>query len=134
MHKKVVNIILIILGFISLGLGIVGIILPVLPTTPFFLLTLFCFARGSKKFYDWFVSTSLYKKHLDSFVKNKTMTLKTKLFILIPVSIMLIIAFYFVDIIYVRILIIFLTISKYVYFFKYIKTIPNKNADAETKN
>lgn len=65
-------------GFICLGLGSVGIVLPVLPTVPFFLATVFCFAKSSKRLYDWFIGTSLYKRHLDSFVKRKAMTIRTK--------------------------------------------------------
>ena len=65
-------------GFICLGLGSVGIVLPVLPTVPFFLATVFCFAKSSKRLHDWFVGTSLYKRHLDSFVKRKAMTIRTK--------------------------------------------------------
>lgn len=65
-------------GFICLGLESVGIVLPVLPTVPFFLATVFCFAKSSKRLHDWFVETSLYKRHLDSFVKRKAMTIRTK--------------------------------------------------------
>ena len=43
-------------GCISLGLGIVGIVLPLLPTTPFLLLAAFCFARGSQKLHSWLVN------------------------------------------------------------------------------
>lgn len=65
-------------GFICLGLGSVGIVLPVLPTVPFFLATVFCFAKSSKRLHDWFIGTSLYKRHLDSFMKRKAMTIRTK--------------------------------------------------------
>ncbi len=42
-------------GFLSLAAGIVGIVLPLLPTTPFLLLAAFCFARGSQRLHDWLV-------------------------------------------------------------------------------
>lgn len=117
------RILFIALGFIFLGIGAVGIAVPILPTTPFLLLASFFFAKGSKRFHDWFLSTKLYKKYLESFVKSRAMTLKGKLTILIPVSCMLIITFIFVNNIYARIVLVILFISKYVYFFTQIKTV-----------
>lgn len=111
------------LGFIFLGVGAVGIVVPILPTTPFLLLASFFFAKGSKRFHDWFLSTKLYKRYLESFVKSRAMTLKGKLTILIPVSCMLIITFILVNNIYARVVLIVLFISKYVYFFTQIKTV-----------
>ncbi|WP_157151968.1 YbaN family protein [Brachyspira sp. SAP_772] len=117
------RILFIVLGFIFLGVGAVGIVVPILPTTPFLLLASFFFAKGSKRFHDWFLSTKLYKRYLESFVKSRAMTLKGKLTILIPVSCMLIITFILVDNIYARIVLIILFISKYVYFFTQIRTV-----------
>lgn len=119
---------LVLLGFIFIGIGAIGIILPILPTTPFLLLATFCFAKGSKKFHKWFISTKLYKKYLDSFVQNKAMTLKTKLSILISASAMLIAAFIFAGNLYVRISIGALIAIKYYYFIFRIKTIDNKKS------
>lgn len=68
----------ILLGFISLFLGTIGIVLPILPTVPFYMATVFCFAKSSDRLHNWFTHTNLYKKHLDSFVQNRSMTLMTK--------------------------------------------------------
>ena len=111
------------LGFIFLGIGAIGIAVPILPTTPFLLLASFFFAKGSKRFHDWFLSTKLYKRYLESFVRSRAMTLKGKLTILIPVSCMLIITFILVNNIYARIVLVILFILKYVYFFTQIKTV-----------
>lgn len=83
---KLKKLLYLILGCICLGLGCVGIVLPVLPTVPFFLVTVFCFANSSQKLHDWFIGTKMYKNHLESFVQKKGMTWKTKIGIIIPVT------------------------------------------------
>lgn len=111
------------LGFLSLGLGIVGIVLPILPTTPFLLLASYCFAKGSNKFHTWFIGTKIYKNHLEDFVKTRAMTLKNKLSILGTAFTMLMIAFILNNNSYVRSLIIVLCLIM-VYYFKFkIRTI-----------
>lgn len=117
------KILFIILGFIFLGLGSIGVVLPILPTVPFLLLASYCFAKGSDRFHDWFKSTKLYKNNLESFEQSRSMTLKTKLCIVIPVSIMLIIAFLSMNNIPGRITIVVLLIIKYYYFIFKIETI-----------
>ena len=79
----------IILGFICLALGTIGVFLPVLPTVPFYLVTAFSFAKSSERLHSWFINTKLYKKNLESFVERKVMTLKTKLSILISVTLVM---------------------------------------------
>jgi uncharacterized membrane protein YbaN (DUF454 family) len=117
------KILFIILGFIFIGIGSIGVVLPILPTVPFLLLASFCFAKGSDRFHDWFKSTKLYKKNLESFEQTRSMTLKTKLYILIPVSLLLAIAFLMMSNIPGRVAIIILVIIKYYYFIFRIKTI-----------
>lgn len=111
------------IGIVSMVLGAIGVVLPVLPTTPFLLLASFCFAKGSDRFHKWFIGTKLYKKHLESFVTSRSMTLKTKLCILLPASAMLILAMLAMSNIYGRVFIVFLIIFKYIYFFTRIETV-----------
>ena len=124
--KNPLRIMWLILGFLAMGIGAVGVILPVLPTTPFLLLASFCLARGSERFHRWFSGTKLYRRHLESFVRNRAMTLKTKFSLLIPASCMLLLAFLAMSNIYGRVFIVFLIIFKYVYFFTRIRTVPER--------
>lgn len=76
--KKIVNGICVVLAFACVGLGLFGIVLPVLPTTPLFIAAACFFAKGSKRFHVWFLNTKLYKKYIESAVKNGTMEKKAK--------------------------------------------------------
>lgn len=111
------------LGFIALGLGIIGIILPVLPATPFLLVTSYCFAKGSDRFHNWFINTKVYKKHLESFVNEKAMTMKQKIIILLFVNIMLAIPIILIDNLHMRLFLVGLICIKLYYFIFKIKTI-----------
>lgn len=122
--KNPLRIVWLLCGFLAMGIGAVGVVLPVLPTTPFLLLVSFCLAKGSERFHRWFTGTKLYKKHLESFVENRSMTLKTKFSLLIPASCMLLLAFLAMQNVYGRAFILFLILFKYVYFFTKIRTIP----------
>jgi len=74
-------------GILALGLGIAGTVLPFIPTTPLVLLTAICFGKSSNRLHTWFLSTRLYRKNLESFVKRRAMTIKTKLKLLIAVTV-----------------------------------------------
>ena len=111
------------LGFLALGIGLIGVILPILPTTPFLLVTSFCFAKGSERFHTWFTNTNIYKKHLESFVKERAMTLKQKVVLLSFVNFMLAFPLILVDVLPMRITIIVLIIIKLYYFIFKVKTI-----------
>lgn len=122
------------IGLITLILGIIGVILPILPTTPFLLITSFCFAKGSEKFHNWFINTKLYKKHLESFVKERAMTLKEKVVLLTFVNIMLAFPLIMVDVLPMRITIIVLIIIKLYYFIFRVRTVtPEEKRNMEIK-
>ncbi len=117
------NTIFISLGFLFFALGVIGATVPILPTVPFLLLASACFAKGSDKVNTWFHSTSFYKNHLEEFERTGGMTMKTKLSILIPVSILLILSFFMMENIYGRVTIILLLAIKYYVFLFKIKTL-----------
>ncbi|MGD6729864.1 MAG: YbaN family protein [Pleomorphochaeta sp.] len=117
------KLILIILGFISLILSIIGIVIPILPTTPFLLLSAFCFFKGSKKLDQWFKNTALYKKHVDAFIEDKEMDLKSKISTILTLTILFSIGFFFAkNLIVVRIILAIIWIIHILYFTLYIKT------------
>ncbi len=121
--RKIIKFLYIIIGFISLGLGVLGLILPVLPTTPLLLLASYCFVKGSEKFERWFKGTKLYKRHLETFVKERSMTLKQKLTILLFADVMIAIPFFILDSVLVRAMLALIVVYKYYYFIYKIKTV-----------
>lgn len=119
------------LAFLFFALGAIGAFLPVLPTVPFLLLASFFFSKGSERFNKWFTNTKIYKKHLEDFIENKEMTLRRKLSITIPVSIMLLIVFFKSNNLHLRIGLILILIFKDLYFIFRIKTVkaPSKSRE-----
>lgn len=114
----------IVLGCLSLGLGAVGAVLPILPTVPFLMLAAFCFAKSSEKLHNWFVATKLYKKNLESFVQGKGMTMKTKIRIMVTVTILMSIGFIMMHAVPVgRIILGFVWLFHVLYFIFGIKTL-----------
>lgn len=80
-------------GVCCFGLGALGAILPLLPTTPFILLAALCFARSSKKLDSWFRETKLYKTVFEGLLTRRAMTLSAKLKLLIPITLLLGVSF-----------------------------------------
>lgn len=83
------KILYILIGCISLGLGIIGVILPILPTVPFVLLAAFCFAKSSERLDGWFKNTKLYRENN---IKNG-MTKQAKIRIMCSVILLMSIGF-----------------------------------------
>lgn len=125
------KIVLILLGFLTLGLGALGVALPVLPTTPFLLVSAFCFAKSSDRLNTWFRGTKLYKNNLESFVRGRGMTKKTKLKIMSTVTILMVIAFIMMKNTLVgRICLAVVWLAHVIAFVFFIKTCPEEPAAA----
>ena len=67
-------------GSVSLALGAIGIVLPVLPTTPFLLLALACYCRSSERMTHWMLNNKHFGKYVRNYREGKGIPLKTKLF------------------------------------------------------
>ncbi|MCI9131158.1 YbaN family protein [Thomasclavelia cocleata] len=117
------------LGIVFMLIGMIGVVLPILPTTPFLLTALFFFTKSSSRAKIWFEGTKLYQNHLNDFVTRRAMTLQTKVMLLSFASTMLLIAFLMMNNIYGRIMIVLLVIFKYYYFIFHIKTIREVDND-----
>lgn len=80
-------------GFVCFGMGTLGAVVPILPTTPFLLVAAFCFARSSERVNTWFHSTKLYHVVIEGYATKRMMTVKSKLLLLIPLTAVLGISF-----------------------------------------
>ncbi len=119
----IVRYICIILGSITFVLGTIGIILPILPTTPFYLLTAFLWVKGSKRFSDWFLNSNLYKKHMNTFARHKVMVWYRELILLLCVSIFLLATMLVLNNKTMNIIFPILIFCKYFYFVFFVKPI-----------
>ena len=66
-------------GSISLGIGIVGVVVPLLPTTPFLLLAAYCYSKGSRRLHNRLLSNKIVGNYLRNYLEGKAMSLKAKI-------------------------------------------------------
>lgn len=132
------RILFVILGCLSLAVGAVGAVLPLLPSFPFLLLAAFCFAKSSERLHSWFISTKLYKDNLESYVQGKGMTWATKLRIMGTVTLLMAIGFIMMSRVPVgRIVLACVWVFHIIYFVFGVRTIKPedeiKNEEKETR-
>jgi uncharacterized membrane protein YbaN (DUF454 family) len=102
--NKALRILLIMVGWLSVVLGVIGIFLPILPTTPFLLLAAACFVRTSPKFYQWLVGHPKLGKYLAYYLEGKGIPFKAKVYTIALMTISMSVTAYLVPITAVRIL------------------------------
>jgi uncharacterized membrane protein YbaN (DUF454 family) len=102
--NKAIKALLLFVGWLSVVLGVIGIFLPIMPTTPFLLLAAACFMRTSPKFYNWLVGHPKLGKYLLYYLEGKGIPLKAKIYSISLMAISMSVTTYFVPIIEVKIL------------------------------
>lgn len=100
--KSIKKYVLIVLGSLSLTLGIVGIFIPVLPTTPFLLLASFCYIRSSKHLYNWLINHKVIGEYIFNYMTYRAVKLSTKIGALLFLWISLIVSMIFVSNLHLR--------------------------------
>ena len=117
------------LGCVSLALGTIGIVLPILPTVPFYLLTAFCFANSSERLHDWFIHT-VYKKYIGSYFRRRGMTKKAKRLLIGTVTAIMVPGFILMDKVPVgRAIMLVVWVGHIFYFGFKVQTITQQEAD-----
>jgi hypothetical protein len=66
-------------GTLSTGLGIIGVFVPVLPTTPFLLLAAACYMRSSERFYQWLIDNRIFGAYVRNYIEGRGMPIKIKI-------------------------------------------------------
>ena len=75
--------VLVSIGIVSVGLGIIGIFVPLLPTTPFLLLAAACFVRSSKRLYAWLIHHRWFGDYIRHYREHRAITLHAKIVTLV---------------------------------------------------
>ena len=103
---RFIRIVLIVAGTVSLGLGIIGIVLPLLPTTPFLLLTAACYARSSERFYNWLLNNKMFGNFIRNYREGRGIPVRVKILSIALLWIAIIYSTIVVSILLIRIILI----------------------------
>jgi uncharacterized membrane protein YbaN (DUF454 family) len=118
--NRMVRILWITFGSISLVLGLVGIILPVLPTTPFLLIAAYCYARGSKRMHNWLLNHRWFGKYIRNYMEGKGIPRRSKIiaiaFIWITITFT---ALFLIKLIWLRIILFIIATAVTVYLIRF---------------
>lgn len=78
--SPVTRALLLVLGLLSLGFGVLGIFVPLLPTTPFLLLSAYCFIRSSNRLYNWLIGNKFLGYYIHNYIENRAIEPRVKWF------------------------------------------------------
>jgi uncharacterized membrane protein YbaN (DUF454 family) len=79
---RLVKVILIVAGTIFLAIGLIGVVIPILPTTPFLLLAAVCYLRGSKRMHDWLLNNKWVGEYIRNYREGRGIRARTKVIII----------------------------------------------------
>lgn len=129
--KKLKKILLLAVGSLSLALGVIGVVLPLLPTTPLLLLAAACYVRSSKRLYLWLITNKWFGKYIQNYRAGKGIPLRAKITGVSVLWISIIFsAFFVIDLIWVRILLLLIA-SYFTWFILSFKTLRKDDRDKE---
>jgi len=110
---------LVVLGTCFVGLGILGVFLPLLPATPFLLLAVACYARGSKRLHDWLLNNRLFGSYIRNYHEGRGISLKLKVITLALLwGTTTYSAFFVVDALYWRIILLVIAVGVTIHILK----------------
>lgn len=112
------------IGGIFTLLGFAGAVLPILPTTPFLLVAVLCFAKSSDRFHDWLIQTKVYQAYVEDFRKHRGYTMKKKIQLLISLYIVVGFSIWMVDVTMIRLGLLVMVVIQTVVLFTWVKTLP----------
>ncbi len=122
-----------ILGTISVGLGIIGIFLPVMPTTVFLLIGAWCYFRGSEKMYFWLLNNKYFGDYIRNYREKRGIPLMAKIISICVLWITILTSMYFVDYLWLRILLPCIATGVTIHLIM-IKTYKEENYEEEYEN
>lgn len=105
-------------GFVCVSLGILGIILPVMPTTPFLLLAAACFARSSERFYVWLLTNRIFGSYIRDWRDNRGISMPMKIWITVILATTIGASVYFVPLLPIRILLALIGLGVTIYIWR----------------
>ncbi len=115
------------IGWVFVSLGVVGIFVPLMPTTVFFILAAACFARSSEKFYNWLINHPRFGKFIRDYREHKGMPLKSKIIAITMVIVTIgSSAIFFTEKLYVRVILVIIAVGVSSYLIS-LKTLRQSN-------
>lgn len=96
----------VVVGTIFVGLGALGIVLPVLPTTPFLLLAAACYLRGSDRMHHWLLNNKWFGSYIKNYREGRGISARGKIFSITSLWVAIIISIIIVDVFIMRVILV----------------------------